>query len=409
MNVLIKTFKHYIPCFPIIFMKILLVVLDGAGDRGKETPLTLASKPNMDSLARSGRTGLLDIGYKKDVDSDIGYLNLLGSYSKQDYPGRGYLEALGLDLKVGLKDVCIRGNFATIDQSGTLIDRRAGRQEEGLEELAEKLDGMEIDGARFLVRKSSGHRLVIVISGPNLSDKIVPNDPKRTGVPVPQVISKSPEGKRTASILNKFIYRATKTLSSDPINRKRKIPANTVLVRNAGQPKKTILFQNRFGMSACCIAGIAITKGVARFLGMDVIEVKGATGLPNTNLEGKAEATEKALKKYDLVFLHINGTDILSHDRRPEEKRSFLEKIDRIVFSRFTNLKGTLIAVICDHRSASARDFPGYEHLPDPVPFFASGGRIRPEGKPWNENECEKSRLRLEGNGLMEFLAENRK
>ena len=389
-------------------MKILLVVLDGAGDTGPQTPLSLAQKPNMDSLAQRGRLGLLDIGYKKDVDSDVGYLNLLGCYSKEDYPGRGYLEALGLGLNPGPRDVCIRANFATLDSSGMLADRRAGRDEEGLEELAERLDGMEIDGVKFLIKKSSGHRLVIVLSGESLSDKIIPNDPKRTGVAVPQVASKSAEAKRTASVLNKFLYRANKLLSQEPVNKKRKIPANTVLIRNAGKAKKAVPFQKRFGMKACCIAGIAIAKGVARFQGMDVIEVKGANGTPDTNLEGKALAALQALKNYDLVFLHINGTDILSHDRKPEKKREFIEKIDHTVFPHFANLKDNMVAVTCDHRTASSPSYRGYEHLPDPVPFFASGGKIKAEGKPYSEQECEQSRLRLGGNGLMEFLVRNR-
>ncbi|MCX6814629.1 MAG: 2,3-bisphosphoglycerate-independent phosphoglycerate mutase [Candidatus Aenigmarchaeota archaeon] len=388
-------------------MKILLVVLDGAGDTGKETPLSLARKPNMDSLAKQGRLGLLDIGYQKDVDSDVGYLNILGCYSKKEYPGRGYLEALGLGLNPDPKDVCIRGNFATLDQRGMLADRRAGREEIGLQELAERLDGTEIDGVKFLVKKSSGHRLVIMLAGESLSEKIIPNDPKRTGVPVPQVAAKSSDAKRTASVLNKFLYRANKLLSSDPINKERKIPANTVLIRNTGKPGKTVLFQKRFGMKGCCIAGIAIAKGVARYLGMDVIEVKGATGMPDTNLEGKAEAAGKSLKKYDFVFLHINGTDILSHDKKPDSKRELLEKIDKLVFSRFTNPKDIMIAVTCDHRTASSPSYKGYEHLPDPVPFFASGGKIKAEGRPYSEQECEKSRLRLEGNGLMEFLVRN--
>ena len=388
-------------------MKILLVVLDGAGDTGNQTPLSLANKPNMDGLARQGRLGLLDIGYRKDVDSDMGYLNLLGCYSKQDYPGRGYLEALGLDLNPGPRDVCIRANFATLDSRGMLADRRAGRDETGLEELAERLDGMEIDGVKFLCRKSSGHRLVIVLSGEGLSERIEPNDSKRTGVAVSQVTAKAQEAKFTASVLNKFLYRASKILSQEPINKKRKIPANTVLIRNAGRPKVTPSFESRFSLKPCCIAGIAIAKGVARYLGIDIIEVKGANGMPDTNLEEKASEAEKALKKYGLVFLHINGTDILSHDKRPEQKRLFIEKIDRAVFSRFKGMKDTMVAVTCDHRTASSPSYKEYEHLKEPVPFFVSGGKVKAEGNPYSEAWCEKSRLRLEGNGLMEFLVRN--
>jgi 2,3-bisphosphoglycerate-independent phosphoglycerate mutase len=388
-------------------MKMLLVVLDGAGDIGAQTPFSLAKKPNMDSLAKQGRLGLLDIGYKKDVDSDIGYLNLLGCYSKQDYPGRGYLEALGLGLDPGPKDMCIRANFATLDSRGMLADRRAGRDEIGLEELAERLDGMEIDGVKFLCKKSSGHRLVIVLTGQGLSDKIVPNDPKRVGVAVPQVTAKVQEAKFTSSVLNKFLYKASRLLSQDPVNKGRKVPANTILIRNAGHPRKVPSFEARFRMKGCCVAGIAIAKGVAAFLGIDIIEVKGATGLPDTNLEGKARAAEQALNKYDFVFLHINGTDILSHDRKPDQKRLFIEKIDRLVLSKFTGLKDAMVAVTCDHRTASSPERKGYEHIPDPVPFFVSGGKVKAEGRPYSEQECEKSRLRLEGNNLMEFLVRN--
>ncbi|MEM5812634.1 MAG: 2,3-bisphosphoglycerate-independent phosphoglycerate mutase [Candidatus Aenigmatarchaeota archaeon] len=388
-------------------MKIVLVVLDGAGDIGSKTPLSLAEKPNMDYLAKKGRVGLLDIGYKRDADSDIGDLSLLGCYSKEEYPGRGYLEALGLGLNPNPKDVCIRANFATLNPDGILIDRRAGRDETGLEELANRLDGTEIDRVKFLVKKSSGHRVVIVLTGNNLSDKIIPNDPKKTGLSVPQVGAKAQEAKFTASVLNKFLYKANRILSSHPVNKSRKVPTNTILIRNAGHPKKTASFESRFGIKGCCIAGIAIAKGVARFLGMDVIEVNGATGLPNTNLKGKAETARKAIEKYDFVFLHINGADILSHDRKPEEKREFIERVDRDVFSTLKD-SNAMIAVTCDHRTASSPDHKGYEHLNDPVPFFASGGKIKPEGKPYSEEECEKSRLRLEGNGLMEFLIRNR-
>ena len=139
-------------------MKILLIILDGGGDLGAQTPYQTANKPNMDSLAKKGTCGLLDIGYKRTPQSDIGYLNILGFYSDNSYPGRGYLEALGLGMdEIGENDVCIRGNFATIGDNGNVLDRRAGRDEKGLEDLTESLDGIEIDGVHFSLRRSAGH------------------------------------------------------------------------------------------------------------------------------------------------------------------------------------------------------------------------------------------------------------
>jgi 2,3-bisphosphoglycerate-independent phosphoglycerate mutase len=384
-------------------MKFLLIVLDGGGDIGKETPLSLANKPNMDSLAMEGKCGLLDIKYGKTVNSDFGYLNILGCYSKEGYPGRGYLEALGVGLKPGPGDLCIRGNFATLASNGNILDRRAGRDETGLEYFCEVLDGMEIDGVRFTVRKSAGHRVVIVLEGKNLSDKIVPNDPLKTRVPLPQAGARESQAKFTASVLNKFSSRVHKILAKEPENRKRKFPANIILIRNIGKKKEAKSFYQRFKLKGCCIAGIPIAKGVARFLGMDVIEVEGANGMPDTNLGGKFETVRNALKKYDFVFLHINGTDILSHDAKPVEKRRFIENIDKEI-GKLEDSKGMVFIITCDHRTVSDPKFRGYRHTPDLVPFLISGNEIKPNNvMKFDENSCRFG-LKLERNELIPYF-----
>ncbi len=394
-------------------MKTIFIVMDGAGDRpdkNNETPLSRARKPSIDSLARKGRVGLLDMGYQKGVvNSDFGFLNLLGCYSKSDYPGRGYLEALGAGLEPGPKDLCIRCNFATLDSRGNIVDRRAGRDETGLREFSEKLDGMEIDGVEFHVRKSTGHRFVLLVRGRNISDAVVPNDPLKEGVPLPQVTAKKPEAKFTASVLNKFVYRSRKMLSSEPLNKKRQKPANTVLLRNIGKKGSTESFKDRFGMKACCIAGVAIAKGVSRFLGMDVIDVKGATGMPDTNLKGKADAAIRALKDYDFVWVHINGTDILSHDRKRKEKIVFIEKVDQQVVSRLLKASegmDTLWVITCDHRTVSLPKsvWDKYEHVSDPVPVMVCSRGLKSEGRTFSEKECGAASMRFEGNDLLPML-----
>lgn len=387
-------------------MHYILLVLDGAGDIGEKTPLSLAKKPGIDSLASKGILGTLDIGYKKDVNSDVGYLTLLGCFDEKRYPGRGYLEALAVFNDISSQDLCIRGNFATLDTNGNILDRRAGRDETGLERFCKLLDGMEIDGVEFRVRKSSGHRVVILMRGENLSDQVLPNDPMRTGVPLPQVKPKSPEGRFTASVLNKFLYRVNKILSQQPENKERKLPANTILIRNLGKKISAPNFQKKFNLRACCIAGINIAKGVAKFLGMDLIEVPGATGMPDTNLRGKFQALLSGLKKYDFVWLHINGTDIYSHNRLPGKKKEFIERIDlefRKVLEKI-DLSETVIIVTCDHRTASSPDFQGYEHLKDPVPFLVSGDNLPPDTrKKFCESECELG-IKLQGNSLLPWV-----
>lgn len=388
-------------------MKLLLVVLDGAGDRGKHTPLEMSKTPTFDMLAKTGQVGLLDIGYKTHVNSDFGYLNLLGCYSKETYPGRGYLEALGIGARPNEEDVCIRGNFATLDQKGMLKDRRAGRDETGLKSFCDKLDGTEIDGIHFSVKKSAGHRVVLILKGRNLSDKIIPNDPEETGVSLPQVKPREPKAKFTASVLNKFVSRAHKTLSKEPINKKRKLPANIILIRNPGRKNTVPSFKTRYGLKGTCVAGIPIAKGVSRYLGLDVTEVPGATGMPDTNLKGKINATMKALKKYDFVFLHINGTDILSHDAKRKEKTEFIEKIDMEIGR--LSLKDIVTIVTCDHRTESEPGFKAYRHLKDPVPVLVAGNSIKPSRvNLFSEKECEKG-FRIEGNSLITFVLKETK
>ncbi len=390
-------------------MKYLLVVLDGAGDKGDDTPLQVAHKPNMDSLALAGKIGLLDIGYKKDVNSDVGYLTLLSSFSRDEYPGRGYIEALGVNLIPGKNDLCIRGNFATLNPRGNLVNRRAAREELGLESLADRLDGMEIDGISFTVMKSTGHRVVILATGKGLSSLVKPNDPMKTGVPLPQITPTKPEAKFTASVLNKFLYKANKILSAHPVQKKRGIPANTILIRNVGMRKDVKSFEDRFGLKGACITGANVTKGVARFLGMDVPDVKGATGMPDTNLKNKRKATIRALDKHDFVFLHINGTDILAHDRDRTGKAEMIGNIDKELgkILGHVNLEETCIVVTCDHRTVSLprEIWKAYEHTKDPVPIVISGDGIKPDPvKTFDEVSAERGSLKMSGNELIPLM-----
>lgn len=394
-------------------MKIFLLVLDGGGDVGERTPYMTAKKPNIDSLASKGICGLLDVGYKKKPESDFGYLNILGFYDPRNYPGRGYLECLGVGMEdVEEKDLCIRGNFATLDMTASkgIIDRRAGRDETGLEELVDRIDGIEIDGVHFSVRKSAGHRVVVVMRPLDdrikLSTELTSNDPDTTGVPVLQIKARKASAKQTASILNKFVARTSKMLSEEQVNSKRELPANLLLLRGFGRKTEVPTFEAKYGMSSCCIAGIPIVKGVATFLGMDIITVPGATGYPDTNLEGKFRKAFDALGRYDFVWMHINALDILSHDRKRSEKAKFLEKIDGRIgeMLKKMDLSGTVFVLTSDHRTASDPSYPYYSHTKDPNPILVCGGGIKPDSIcGFDESSCSKG-FTIRGNGLMEFV-----
>ncbi|MBI3413668.1 MAG: 2,3-bisphosphoglycerate-independent phosphoglycerate mutase [Candidatus Aenigmarchaeota archaeon] len=366
---------------------------DGDGN----TPLSASYHPGLDFLAKNGLVGLLDLKYEKTADTDEGVLKILGCYD-DSYPGRGYIEALSTDIEIQKGDVCFRANFATLDTDNILIDRRAGRDETGLKELSETIDGIEIDNIRFNVGHALGHRIIIVmhrLDNKPLSWNIEGNDPKKTGVTIKQIRAKTPNGKITASALNKFLRKVNKTLAEHPINKKRKIPANTILIRNVGHPTKTKSFEQRYYKKACVIAAHSTLVGVAKFLGMGFIKPSGATSLEDTNLNEKTNATLEALQKYDFVLLHVNAFDTLSHDKKRDEKTAFIERFDQLVVRKILDridLNKTIVAVTSDHYSNSLAK--GYEHSIEPVPFVICGDGIKNSGiEKYDEKNTAKFRV----------------
>ncbi len=364
-------------------MKTLLIICDGmpdAPDNNGNTPLSTSYHPGLDFLAKNGLVGLLDLKYEKTADTDEGVLKILGCYD-DSYPGRGYIEALSTDIEISKGDVCFRANFATLNKDNMLIDRRAGRDETGLEELTKELDEIELDNIRFYVRRAVGHRIVIVmhrLDGKPLSWNIEPNDPKKTGVSVKQIAAKTPNGKMTASALNRFLRKANKILAEHPINEKRKTPANAVLIRNVGHPTKTKSFEDRYNKKACVIGYHSTIEGVAKFLQMDFIRPPGATGSDDTDLTTKTNTAVDALKDYDFVLLHVNAFDTLSHEKKRDEKTAFIERFDRLVVRKILDridLNKVIIAVTSDHYSNSLTK--DYAHSIEPVPFVVCGDGIK--------------------------------
>ncbi len=381
-------------------MKTLLIICDGMPDKADEnndTPLSVAYHPGLDFLAENGMIGALDLKYEKSVDTDEGVLKILGCYD-ESYPGRGYVETLGTGLEVRKGDVCFRANFATMNRDGLLTDRRAGRDETGLDQLVSKLDSIEIDGIRFYLERALGHRVAIVmrrLDGKALSWNIEGNDPKKTGVSIKQITAKTPNAKITAAALNKFLRSANKILNGHPINGKRQVPANAILIRNVGHFTNTKSFESRYGKKACVIGAHSTIAGVAKFLGMDFIRPDGATGLPDTDLNSKANAALDALKKYDFVLLHVNGFDTLAHERKRNEKTDFIERFDKAVIRKLldnVDLNKTVIAVTSDHDSNSLTK--EYAHSKGPVPFVLCGGLIKKSGvKKFDEKNASDTKV----------------
>ncbi len=376
-------------------MKTIFIVLDGLGDEEipafkNKTPLEKAKTPNLDNWAKEGKLGLLFPVFKGALPtSEEGHFSLFGYDPEEWGIARGLITAsgAGIDLKKG--DIALRGNFGTV-KNGEVIDRRAGRVKDPTK-LIEGIDGMEINGVRFQVESAKEHRVGIAMKGEGLNPKISDGDPHygkgEKGLRKIKSLDNSEEAEFTAKTLNEFLDKTHQILERHPFNEDRELPANYILTRGASEAVDLPSFEDRYNQKAACIAGKVLYKQVGRLLGMDILEVDGANGLPTTNLEGKfKKAREAILSSYDFVFVHVKATDSLAEDGDFWGKMEFIEKVDKnlSVFNEFTHQ----IVVTSDHSTCSVMK----SHCPEDIPLLIKGkGKDKTEY--FSEKECSKGSL----------------
>jgi 2,3-bisphosphoglycerate-independent phosphoglycerate mutase len=404
-------------------LKAVLVVGDGMSDRpirsmAGKTPLESAHTPILDKMAKEGITGLLHIiAPGIPPGSDTGHLALFGYDPWSCYTGRGPFEALGAGLEIKPSDVAFRGNFASVqrlkDKSFKVLDRRAGRNVPEGDALTALIDGMSIPGfpkVKVIVKHTVEHRCVLVLRGAKLSSKISDTDPHGHGdkVLVSEPLHDSADSKRTAAIVNKLTYEFYRVLSTTSLNAKRRqngLPeANMVLLRGAGTLPEIPSLNDIYGISAACVAGGALYKGVARSVGMNILDVSGATASYDTDEVAKAQAAVKALKTHDLVFIHLKPIDSAAHDKDCAKKVAMIEKLDHLLSSLLDNIDAgeTYIAVTADHTTACNSGI----HTGDPVPLLITGPEVRRDTvTKFSEHACATGGLgHLEGVDLMPLL-----
>lgn len=401
--------------------KILFIIIDGLGDRpikelGDLTPLQAARTPNLDNLASISQCGLMTaLGPGKYPTSDEAQLAILGYNPLTEYPGRGPIEGLGIDVKLLSSDVALRVDFGTVSDNLTIIDRRAGRID-SVGELAKAVSGLKIKGIKFLVYPSLSHRAVLVLRGKGLSSRIGDSDPHKVGVKVRGVVAtdNSEEAAKTAKALEEYLLKSHEILKKHPLNleriKNRLLPANFLLERGAGKYFRASDFKEKFGLSAACIAGAPLYRGIGRFLGMDIIMVPGANGLVTSNLRGKFEKATGLLrfgekrffgrKNYDFVYLHIKATDNLGEDGNFSAKKDFIEKIDE-AFVGINFLKDFVIVVTADHSTPCELK----DHSEDPVPIMIYDGLNHDYVGSFDEKSCAEGTFKnLGGRDIMDMV-----
>jgi 2,3-bisphosphoglycerate-independent phosphoglycerate mutase len=380
--------------------KIVLIVLDGLGDKAipeldNMTPLEAAKTSNLDTLVKGGKCGLMKpVHHTALPSSEEGHMALFG-YSIEDYPvKRGLFTTTGAGIKLQKGDVAMRANFATVDVRMNVVDRRAGRID-NTDDLIKAVNGLIIDGIKFIVKYAGGHRVGIVMRGPGLSANISEGDPHygklQKGLREIESLDKTPEAKFTAEVLNKFLKKTHLLLKDHPLNKRREqeklLPGNYFLTRGICSYIIVPTLKQRYRLNACCVAGKILYKQIGKVLGMDLIEVKGADGSVKTNLKGKIEAVVKGLRKYDFVFLHIKATDSLGEDGDYQAKKEFIEKVDRHL-KPLLGLKNVLIVVTADHSTCCSLK----RHCTEPIPIVIYGAE-KDDVSQFSEKECRKGKL----------------
>ncbi len=370
----------------------LLIIMDGLGDRPNPelngmTPLESAETPNLDYLASKGMCGnVYPIAPGIRVGTDVGHLHIFGYDSNKVYSGRGPLEAYSAGIKLMPGDVAFRGNFATIDDDYTVIDRRAGRIRKGTKELAEAINGLILsDGTQVFVKELTEHRVAIVLRGNELSDKISCTDPgtaeEGEKLIIPSPLDDSTSAEKTAKNLWEFTNRACEILKDHPINKQRHAEglniANVVITRGVGQEKHIPSIKELYNIKAACVAGDITVGGIAELAGMDYFSDDSFTGSFDTNLIGKVDLTIKLLneKNYDWVVMHVKATDLAGHDNLPIMKKDMIEKVDRAIgiILQEIDINKCYITVTADHSTpCEARD-----HTGDGVPTIIAGVDVR--------------------------------
>lgn len=391
----------------------IILIGDGLGDRpvaelGGRTPLEAAQRPNMNRLATDGECGLMDpIAPGVRAGSDTAHLAMLGFDPYAVYTGRGPFEAVGIGLDVRQGDVAFRCNFSTVDDNMVVTDRRAGRITEGTDQLAAALNGMQIEDTTVLFKESVAHRAGMVLRGPGLGDKVNDADPHAEGLKVPEVIGQDEASRKTARILNQFIARAYEALREHPVNKARVAqglpPANIALPRGAGYAPHLGNFDERNHVKSACIVEVGLVKGIAKYLGMDVIDVDGATGGLDTDVEAIGRAVIEAFRTHDFILCNVKGPDVAGHDGKPEAKVAIIEKIDHMLGTVLAELPAdTYVVVTGDHSTPCSYG----DHSGDPVPILLWGPGVRTDDvHDFGERPCAHGGLgRIRGKDIMSIL-----
>ena len=365
---------------------------------GGKTPLQFAKTPYMDMLAKMGRTGrLITVPEGYNPGSEVANTAILGYDLDKVYEGRGPLEAASIGYEMKPLDLALRCNIICVREDGTIKTHNGGNlstEEAGplIDLLNEKLGS---DRVKWV--KGIQYRHLLIIDGGSKHIVCAPphDHPNEAWRPLLVQPEKGWENKReegrmtaqeTADLLNDLIIKSQDILLNAPLNIKRKAEgkdlANIIWPWSGGyRPAMQTLSEIYPSVkSGAVVSAVDLIRGIGHYAGLDIIEVEGATGLWDTNYEGKTKAALDELKKKDFVFLHVEASDEAGHDGEVDLKVKTIENLDsRMIGPIYEEVKTwdepVCIAILPDH-------FTPVElrvHVGEPVPFIIYYPGIEPD------------------------------
>jgi 2,3-bisphosphoglycerate-independent phosphoglycerate mutase len=374
--------------------KIVVLLIDGLGglshkDYGYKTELEYANHPNLDRLASCGATGMLTpVLPGITPGSGPAHLALFGVDPISFNIGRGVLEALGIGLVPDPADVLARGNFCTVDDEGVIVDRRAGRiSTDTNEERLSLLRDIRVPGCDIELHAVRDHRFVLRLKGRDLDGRIDNTDPGTVGAKPRPAAALNQRAEATACLVNAFVDQALDRLKGQSA-------ANALVLRGFSSLPNIPSFDELYGLRSAALAVYPMYKGLARAVGMDVLDC-------GTAFSDQLRTLEAQWERYDYFFIHFKYTDSCGEDGDFLSKVNHIETLDRSIGS-LANLEPSVLAITGDHSTPAALK----SHSWHPVPLLLVSPTCRRDGSTaFTENVCARGGLgSLESKYLMGVL-----
>lgn len=364
-------------------MKYVIVIADGMADEpveeiNGETPVVHANTPNMDYIAKNGYTGLTkNVPDGMTPGSDVANTSIMG-FDPSMLKGRGPLEAPSVGVELGDNDVAFRLNFINV-KDGAINDFTADHiSTEEADELIKTLNEHFGDIGKFYTGVS--YRNLFVID--DLAMEELKSTPPHDVVGQQTSDNNLKPDNEKSRLINKLMQDSMEVLENHPVNKKRveegKLPANMIWLWGQGAKPVIGNFQEKYNMTGATITGVDLLKGISQYVGLDVIEVPGATAYFDTNYQNKVDYALESLKTHDVQFIHIEAPDEAGHEGNLPEKIRAIENIDSIILGK---LLKELPKIDSEYTIAILPDHPTpiniKTHTMTPVPFAVYSTSIK--------------------------------